>query len=309
MTMTERFSTAEIDPSERRRFWRRLGVEDSDQRVVSPQPAAAFSGALQLCSYGALALAHVTTTPSHGQSWDVSLRDPEHVFVQLQDAGATDVEQDGKRVRLDAGALTMLLGSRPYTISFDDASRFVVLKLPLPRATARIGDLAQFVGTCTTARDTLLLAGFVHTLLAAEQLARQPSCDDAVGDVLLDLVAITYRRASQPPAPPATTGARWQRAIADFVDHHLGDPALGSPMIARRLGVTPRYVQMVFAGLGTTASAYIISRRLERAAKLLVSGGDQVAEVAFQVGFADLSYFYRSFRKRYGVSPKRYAAH
>jgi len=79
-------------------------------------------------------------------------------------------------------------------------------------------------------------------------------------------------------------------------------------MLARRLGVSPRYVQMVFAGMATTASGYIRERRLEHAAQLLAGGRHAITDVAYQVGFADLSYFYRSFRKRYGISPKRYAA-
>jgi len=65
---------------------------------------------------------------------------------------------------------------------------------------------------------------------------------------------------------------------------------------------------MVFAKMATTPSAYIVARRLERAAQLLASTREQIACVAHQVGFADLSYFYRCFRKRYGVSPGRYAA-
>jgi AraC-like DNA-binding protein len=305
MPITDRFSTEHVGPSERRAFWSRIGVENRHRPVIHPDPAA-FSGALLFRSYGALSVAQVTATQDAGQSWDISLQDAEHVFVQIQDAGASDVEQDGKRVRLDAGALTMLLGSRPYTISFAE-TRFLILKLPLPRIAARIGDPARLVSTYTAARDAELLAGFLHTIVAQDPVVRGPSWDDAVGDVLVDLVAVTYHGAAGPTAS-RTMGEHWQRTMRDFVDRHITDPALGAPMIARRLGVTARYVQMVFASLGTTMSAYIVERRVNLAAKLLAEGCEHVADVAFRVGFSDLSHFYRSFRRRYGASPRRYAA-
>ena len=134
----------------------------------------------------------------------------------------------------------------------------------------------------------------------------------ALGDVIFDLITLTYRRVSSVACPhPATraeAGERWQRTVRDFVDRHLGDPELSPAMIAHRLGVTPRYVQMGFAGMATTASAYIVARRLELAARLLTSGDRPITEIGFRTGFRDLSYFYRCFRKRFGVSPKRYAA-
>ncbi len=152
------------------------------------------------------------------------------------------------------------------------------------------------------------MAGFRRTLTARDHAAHDPGWHDAISDVIFDLLAIAYRCVPAAPVPRSTVQDRWQRTVRDFVDRHLADPELGAPMIARRLGVTPRYVQMVFASMATTASAYIIGRRLELAAQLLMSGRSAVTDVAFCTGFADLSYFYRSFRKRYGISPKRYAA-
>jgi AraC-like DNA-binding protein len=306
MATIEHFSTVHVEPGNQE-FWSRVDVEHESRMMVLPHPAGLFNGDLVLCEFGSLSVAQVTTGPVRGQSWDVALHDSEHAFLHLLDAGALELVQDDKRIHLDAGALTVLLGARPYSVAFGEGTCLLLVKLPLHRLTARIGDPERWIGTRTEARDTALLSGFLRTIIAQETAEHEPAWDDAVSDVVLDLVALAFRRPPSPAAPRSTVGERWQRTVREFVDRHLPDPELGASMIAQRLGVTPRYVQMVFAGMDTTASAYIVDRRLELAAQLLADGSARVTDVAFRAGFADLSYFYRSFRKRYGISPKRYA--
>jgi len=44
--------------------------------------------------------------------------------------------------------------------------------------------------------------------------------------------------------------------------------------------------------------------RLRKAAELLARGGDRrISDIAFDCGFNDLSYFNRSFRRRFGLTP------
>ena len=76
--------------------------------------------------------------------------------------------------------------------------------------------------------------------------------------------------------------------------------------VASRFGVTPRYIQKLFEGEGTTFTEYVLERRLLEANRLL---GDSryaersIGDIAFKVGFGDLSYFTRSFRRRFGMTP------
>jgi len=209
-------------------------------------------------------------------------------------------------MRLQPGMVAVSLRRQPYTISFDETTRCIILKVATDRLIARIGDPS---GIVVAPSQAALLTGFLRTILAQQEQSFDAGAEEAISGVILDLIAIAFRRRpAVGTAPHPTLGERWQSTVREFVDRHLDDPELGASLIAERLGVTPRYVQMVFAKMATTPSAYIIERRLERAARLLVSTREQIACVAHQVGFADLSHFYRSFRKRYGISPGRYAA-
>jgi methylphosphotriester-DNA--protein-cysteine methyltransferase len=57
---------------------------------------------------------------------------------------------------------------------------------------------------------------------------------------------------------------------------------------------------------GLTFSAFILDRRLSRAHRFLSEprlADRKISSVAFDVGFGDLSYFNRVFRRRYGATP------
>jgi AraC-like DNA-binding protein len=86
----------------------------------------------------------------------------------------------------------------------------------------------------------------------------------------------------------------------------LCDSALSINNIAAGQGVTPRYVQMLFEMEGTTFSRFVIDRRLDHAYRLLAGpyqADCSVTAIAFEVGFNDLSYFNRRFRRRFGATP------
>jgi AraC-like DNA-binding protein len=57
-----------------------------------------------------------------------------------------------------------------------------------------------------------------------------------------------------------------------------------------------------------TFSAYVLRRRIERARDLLATGDRPVSQVAYAVGFNDLSYFARVFRRMVGMPATEYVA-
>jgi AraC-like DNA-binding protein len=78
-------------------------------------------------------------------------------------------------------------------------------------------------------------------------------------------------------------------------------------VLARRVGIGGSRLRHLLRDLvGMSLSRFRTECRLQVAARLLAHSHKRVSEIAYQVGFSDLAYFDKVFRKRFGVSPTRY---
>lgn len=56
--------------------------------------------------------------------------------------------------------------------------------------------------------------------------------------------------------------------------------------------------------MGVSFTTYLCDFRLNIAARLLVTTDDSILSIAESCGFFNLSYFNRTFKKKYGVTPE-----
>jgi AraC-like DNA-binding protein len=123
-----------------------------------------------------------------------------------------------------------------------------------------------------------------------------------------DLIAATIGTTRDGRAVAAGRGiaAARLRAIMTDISAHLGDGDLSVAEVARRHRVTPRYIHKLFENEGLTFSSFVLGQRLSRAHRILSDprlACRNISSVAFDVGFGDLSYFNRAFRRRYATTP------
>ena len=60
--------------------------------------------------------------------------------------------------------------------------------------------------------------------------------------------------------------------------------------------------------MGVPFTSYLNSYRLTMAGRLLLQSDDTILSIATEVGFDNLSYFNRAFKKQYGMTPSAYRA-
>ena len=90
------------------------------------------------------------------------------------------------------------------------------------------------------------------------------------------------------------------------IDRNLTDSSLTAAALAARHGITVRYLHKLFEDEAMTVSHYVLDGRLALARQLLSNprlAGRTISSIAGDAGFGDLSYFNRTFRRRYSVTP------
>jgi AraC-like DNA-binding protein len=106
------------------------------------------------------------------------------------------------------------------------------------------------------------------------------------------------------PVPPA----RHLLRARDYADRHYADP-IGIDDMAAAAGLSRAHFSREFSRtFGESPKAYLMTRRLERAAALLRNTDRSVNEICLDVGLVGLGSFIASFKRHFGKTPTEYRA-
>lgn len=102
--------------------------------------------------------------------------------------------------------------------------------------------------------------------------------------------------------------ARHLLRAKDLADHRYTEQVDVEDM-ARAAGLSRAHFSREFKqAFGTSPHAYLLTRRLERAAALLRTTDHTVVEICLEVGLQSVGSFTTSFKRTYGKSPAQYRA-
>jgi AraC-like DNA-binding protein len=102
--------------------------------------------------------------------------------------------------------------------------------------------------------------------------------------------------------------ARHLLRAKDLADARYAEP-LGVDGLARAAGLSRAHFSREFRrAFGASPHAYLLTRRLERAAALLRTTDNSVAEICLAVGLQSIGSFTTSFKRAFGKTPTAYRA-
>ena len=127
---------------------------------------------------------------------------------------------------------------------------------------------------------------------------------DEIGMLLAARFVALFSQQWQRPAETRQCDRRRAVQAALWIDANAHEP-IDLESAAGEFGLSPFHFLRLFARvLGVTPHQYLIRSRLRRAARLLAEDTRPITEIAFNVGFGDLSNFVRTFHRAAGVSPR-----
>lgn len=139
------------------------------------------------------------------------------------------------------------------------------------------------------------------------QAAAEGRSDVGLDEVGLIMIARFVDIASDRRRESVAGGARDRRRMveaASWIDQ-ASHRTIGLGDAARQADLSPFHFLRLFTRvIGVTPHQYLVQSRLRHAARLLSDEARTVTDIAYDVGFADLSNFVRTFHRAAGVSPR-----
>jgi AraC-like DNA-binding protein len=217
--------------------------------------------------------------------------------------------QLGRNPVLGPGDGVLMNNAEVGSMVLPDTARFITFKVPVKAITALVPDIGALIAR-RVPRESQPLRLLVHYLgaLQEEGALHTAELQSLAVTHVYDLFALALgatREAAEIANGRGVRAARL-RAIKMDLAANLGRADLSITAVAARHGVTPRYVQMLFEIDGTTFSQFLLGQRLDFAYRMLTGprfADRPIGSIAFDVGFNDLSYFNRTFRRRFGATP------
>ena len=289
--------------------WKHLVAESFVPLAAQTADVDGFRGRMRSRVLDRMSIVEVTAT-SHEVHRTPALiaRAHERYFkLNLQLEGTGLLVQDNREAVLRPGDLAIYDTSRPYTLTFEEQARMMVVMFPcdaLALPADYVGQLAA-VRMAGSAGLSGIVGQFIRPLSENLDVLSGPSGSRLAANAL-DLVS-TMLHAEMDIAPDRMKPqALLAVSIREYIDANLSDPLLSPATIAAAHFISTRHLHNVFHESGTTVASWIRSQRLEGARRDLrdpLHAGKSVGAVAAHWGFLDAAHFSRTFRDAFGVPP------
>lgn len=275
---------------------------------MEPLQGSRLQAELRLRAFSGFGMASGSLSPMRNRHAP-DLIDNDDVVLVVMQSGLATLEQHGRKAEIREGQVALTANGEPATFTGHTPTRVINLRLSRALLALHVGDLDRALLQPIVADSAALrlLKGYARSLNDERELAT-PQLRRAAATHIHDLAALAIGASGDAAEIATGRGMRAVRLVAIKADiaANIGDGRLSIDLVAARQGISPRYVRKLFESEAISFSDFVRDRRLARAHCLLTDWrylGRTISSIAFECGFSDLSYFNRSFRRRYGSTP------
>lgn len=228
------------------------------------------------------------------------------VCLILATGGKLAMSQRGAEAEAGKGDALMLMYRDTAELRFS-AMTYSAVRVPFAALEPMAGDLES-----ATARriphQTEALRLLRAYLPSLPDRFESPQLAGLAASHVYDLIALATgasREAAEHARNHGVCAARLEAIKSELSK----DSEMTIEQVAARQGVSTRYVQMLFERDGSSFTAFTLGLKLDAVRAMLASPRYEswsVTDIAFEAGFGDLSYFNRTFRRRFDMTPSGY---
>ncbi|MCM2477580.1 helix-turn-helix domain-containing protein [Rhizobium sp. CG5] len=306
------WTTEHLPEKDQFSYWREVLCEAFINLLPERRTNGGFSSRVESKLLSDINVVNVTSQSQivHRRSREIKRDDRYCFFLNLQLAGRSRVMHAGRETMVYPDQFAIVDSTRPYSLDFIDNWNVVSFRIPQhllrPLLERPEAALAVAVGRDSGVGEVLI--DFLKSIAGKAQDIDQGSAD-VMSRSIAQLTAVAMG-ATQPAVESSREIVRSElkRSIAGYIDGNAADAALNIDKVARRFGISRRQIQRLLHEQDTCFERMLLEKRLDHCADTLANQQFRlsISEIAFAWGFNDLSYFSRTFRKRFGASPREF---
>lgn len=305
-----RFSTDDLSGRDGRAYWRdecARSIMKTDMEPLGDEP---FRCSANLQLLPGLGMASIATTSNRATRSREMVKDGnDDLIFSFTLEGAAAISARDEEATVNAGSGILIPSSDPSLSLILRTSSFLSLAIPIAAIAPMIGDLDAALMSVVSESSTALrlLTGYLKNV-SEDAISATPNLRHVVTTHVYELVALAFGATRDTAEAANKGGVRTARlhAIKAHVLQNLDQQKLTTANVGLRHGVTSRYVNMLFDEEGTSFEEFVLLQRLNKARRLLTDPRfikRTISSIAYEAGFSDLSYFNRTFRKRFEMTP------
>lgn len=303
-------STDPIRPTERQAFWTEAICRSFANIETRPIGSAMVSGRFEFVEIGDAKLVRFDSSPQcyTRDAKLVSRAGSDEFMFDFQRRGRSAMVQAGNEGTIDPGYGVLYDARRPFEDRlFGPEQRAEVLIATVPAASLlrAVPEAERLCAKPVPLSGTMAhaIAAFVHAAISVPSSPTKRAEPDIVA-YLSALLRVASGRNHQLTRPN----------LFHLIDRYLRtniNSVRSAPALATEFGVSERTFHRVFADRDTTFERHLLHLRVERFRDLLRQASlanVSIAALAHQCGFADAAHATRSFKDRFGATPRDFRA-
>jgi len=280
--------------------------------VLHPATPSDFRMSMQAVQIGSLTLSRASLSQAEIATRRHSSRSTsEHSYNMYTVDRTQRVVLGGESLVLNPGDFTLADSRLTSTITTDEPYTTIGLTVPVQLLRAYVPNPERATGVRFSGSEglTRVVSVMLQSMWQVAESGALPQVGNRLLVSLFEAFSACCDLAQSRTNVEGSNAAARRAQIRQAIDERLRDPDLTVQRLGSVLGLSTRYLQMVFSDGEESISQYIRRQRLEGCRRDLLDPAwkeRSVTAIAFRWGFNSPAHFCRAFQAQYGTSPNRF---